>query len=626
MVGEGRISILEVDSVEGSTVLVLNLSVASSDSHVGVASVFLASLGLGDVLLQFLEELDGLVVGFGDLVGNLLLLDTLHGGVAIEGGLPDWDDTFDDVPEDTLVTWSGGQRALVGPSLVELDLTDEFFEVQHESSFIHWVLNELAQKFVVPLDVGLWISYLHFFEIFLWHDLEEKSENTGTKLRVIMFPLVVEEMDDVHFEIEELAVDGVLTGGVEMELGAVKGGDGDVLVEERDRLGLEAVEVLALGLSLGDVEEEGVADFVELHLLRFLADLVVVEAELFVLEVFEHWQLGAEVDGRLLLAELASMAAVEGFLHLHVDFGVKHEVDSGSLADVVLVVLGEVVLETVHVVGLAAGSAPSGGPSLRLVILADDLPVLLVVLVGVLLEVDVLDAEGARLLDLLLGPLDLVSFECGLAFGWGEAFSVGLLGVPLEHVGVAAEGHLLRETELEAILLAGVESGSWHTRVIALSPLGGSAWVDSMRGGVPVLLTFELSPDGSLSCGRVLAVFERLDVGALLGGGGLSWGYERPPDWGDSSSDGRWLVRSITSGGRDLGRSGVGGFAVGGHDPLGGLVAAGVARPEVRRESLLLGRWQSLWLSESRGVHGTVLPLSHGRLSLLGGRLVIVHS
>jgi len=221
MVGEGRISILEVDSVEGSTVLVLNLSVASGDSHVGVASVFLASLGLGDVLLQFLEELDGLGVALGDLVGDLLLLDTLHGGVAIEGGLSDWDDTFDDVPEDTLVTWSGGQRALVGPSLVELDLTDKFFEVQHESSLIHWVLDELAQKFVVPLDVGLWISYLHFFEIFLWHDLKEKSENTGTKLRVIMFPLVVEEMDDVHFEIEELAVDGVLTGGVEMELGAV---------------------------------------------------------------------------------------------------------------------------------------------------------------------------------------------------------------------------------------------------------------------------------------------------------------------------------------------------------------------------------------------------------------------
>jgi len=625
MVGGGIISILEVDSVEGSTVLVLNLSVASGDSHVGVASVFLASLGLGDVLLQFLKELDGLVVALGDLVGDLLLLDTLHGGVAIEGGLSDWDDTFDDVPEDTLVTWSGGQRALVGPSLVELDLTDELFKVQHESRLICWVLDELTQKFVVPLDVGLWISFLHFFEIFLWHDLEEESENTGTKLRVIMFPFVVEEMDDVHFEIEELAVDGVLTGGVEMELGTVEGGDGDVLVEERDRLGLEAVEILALGLSLGDIEEEGVTDFVELHLFRFLVDLIVVEAELFVLEIFEHWHLGAEVDGRLLLAEVAWLGAVEGLLHLHVDFGVKHEVDSGSLADGVLVVLGEVVLETVHVVGLAAGSALGGGPSLRLVILTDDLPVLLVVLVGVLLEVDVLDAEGARLLDLLLGPLDLVRFERGLAFGWGEAFSVGLLGVPLEHVGVAAEGHLLRETELEALLLAGVDSGSWHTRAIALSLLGGSAWVDSMRAGVPVLLTFELSPDGSLSRGRVLALFERLDVGALLGGGGLSWGLERLPDWGDSSSDGRWLVRSGTSGERDLGRSGVGGFAVGGHDPLGGLVAAGVARPEVLRESLLLGRWQSLWLSESGGLLGAVLPLSDGRLGLLGGRLVIVH-
>lgn len=281
------------------------------------------------------------------------------------------------------------------------------------------------------------------------------------------------------------------------------------------------------------------------------------------------------------------------FLHLHLDFRVKDEVDSGSLADVVLVVLREVVLEAVHVLRLAAGSAPGGGPCLRLVILPNDLPVLLVVLVGVLLEVDVLDGESARLLDLLLGPLDLVGFKSGLAFGWGEAFSVWLLGVPLEHVGLTAEGHFLREI-LETLLFSGVDSRSWHS--VALSPLGWCAWVDSVGGGVPVLLTFELSPDSSLSRGRVLALFERLDVGALLGGGGLSWGLQRLPDWGDSSSDRRWLVGSGTSGEGDLGRSGVGG--VGCHHPLGGLVAAGGVRPEVARERLLLGRWQSSWLGK----------------------------
>ena len=110
---------------------------------------------------------------------------------------------------------------------------------------------------VVPLDVGnrvgLRVSLLHFLEVLPWHDLEEEAENTGSELGAVLLSLAVEEMDDVH---------GVLTGGVEMELRTVEGGDWDVWVEEGDDLGFDAVEVLLFGLTLGDIEEEGVADLV----------------------------------------------------------------------------------------------------------------------------------------------------------------------------------------------------------------------------------------------------------------------------------------------------------------------------------------------------------------------------
>jgi hypothetical protein len=64
------------------------------------------------------------------------------------------------------------------------------------------------------------------------------------------------------------------------------------------------------------------------------------------------------------------------------------------------------------------------------IILTDDLPVLLVILVSVLLKIDVLDGESSRLLDLLLGPGDFFMIESGLTLGWGEWFILMSFGVP----------------------------------------------------------------------------------------------------------------------------------------------------------------------------------------------------
>jgi hypothetical protein len=203
-----------------------------------------------------------------------------------------------------------------------------------------------------------------------------------------------------------------------------------------------------------------------------------------------------------------------------------------------------------------------------------------------------------------------------LTLGWGEWFILMSFGVPWEHVLLSAEWHLSK-------LLIWSESRS---RTVALSSLNWSAWVHSVGGGVPVLLTLKLSPDSSLSDGWVLAVsvLESLDIGALLGAEGLSWWLldERLLDWGGTTSlERRWLVWvGSGTGWEQWGRSCLW-LAISGHDSLGcggGFVAV--------RHWLLDGWWQSLGHAEAWGNLWLVSLLSHGRLGLLCGCLIVVHS
>ena len=195
----------------------------------------------------------------------------------------------------------------------------------------------------------------------------------------------------------------------------------------------DAVEVLPLRLSFGNIKKESVADFVELQLLSFLIDLLVMEFELFVLEIIQDWHLSAEINWSLLLAEVTWLRTIEGLFHLLLDFWFDDEIDSRSLANVIFVIFGVVILEAMRVVFLTAWTAFSYVPSLLRTIHTDDLPVLIVVFVCILLKIDVLDGKLARLLDLLFGPLDFTSVENRLIlhmFGWGGvAFSFEVTGV-----------------------------------------------------------------------------------------------------------------------------------------------------------------------------------------------------
>ena len=393
----------------------MDLSVASGDSHEGVSIFLLASLAFWDVLFQLFEELESLVVAGGNLVGKLLLFDASQTGIHIEGRLSDWNDILDDVPEDTFVAWSGGQRALVSPSLIEVDSGDELLKIKLESTVS--LVAELDEEVVVPIDLGLWVSGVHFFKVLFWHDLEEETEDTSSELTIIMLSLVVQEVDNVHFKVEELTVDGVLRWGMEVELGTMEGSNWNMWVEEGNGLSLDAVEVVALRFALGDINEEGVTDLVEFELLLFLGDLLIMELKKFILEILKNWHAGAQVDWGLLLAEIAWELFLVGLLDLLLDLWAKNEVDTWSLGDWVLVGFGVVILEEMGMIFGAAWSTSSVAPVLRLVVEWEDLPVVGIV-AGGLSNVDVLKSEKSGGLNLLFAPLDLMGRKSGLALGF----------------------------------------------------------------------------------------------------------------------------------------------------------------------------------------------------------------
>lgn len=113
------------------------------------------------------------------------------------------------------------------------------------------------------------------------------------------------------------------------------------------------------------------------------------------------------------------------------------------------------------------------------------------------------------------------------------------------------------------------------------------------------MATLELSSDGPLSDGRVLAVLEGLDVGTalLLGAEGLCWLLQGLLDGRDTAARSDGLMLWLDTCGVDR-TSSLWCLLFGGHDPLWWLVSVG--------HLLLLRGWQSLRNSKT----GWVLDLS----------------
>ena len=79
-----------------------------------------------------------------------------------------------------------------------------------------------------------------------------------------------------------------------------------------------------------------------------------MELESLVFEIVKDWQLGAQVDWSLFLAEFTRLGSVNDFGSLLLDFWSEIKIDSWSLGKRILVVLVEVVLEIVDMILLAA--------------------------------------------------------------------------------------------------------------------------------------------------------------------------------------------------------------------------------------------------------------------------------
>lgn len=174
-----------------------------------------------------------------------------------------------------------------------------------------------------------------------------------------------------------------------------------------------------------------------------------MELEGLVFEIVEDWQLGAEVDWSLFLAEFTRLGSVNDFGSLLLDFWFDIKIDSWSLGKRILVVLIEVVFEIVDMILLAVWTTEDWlEPSDLLVIfhvemeegtfLGFALQAQIVGIVRVAVKVDMLDSKGTRLLDLLICPFDIGRMVGMLTFGF---FLHSLVGVgPREHGAFSGSG------------------------------------------------------------------------------------------------------------------------------------------------------------------------------------------
>lgn len=145
-----------VNMVDWSIISVLDPSVAHGHSHELVALVVLAFDHIWELLLGFLElvhlfDSDGR----NDVVGTDLLGNLTEVGVLVHGMLFDWDDGFDYIPQDTLDKRSGGERALVSESSVEVDELNELAQVHGTEFQVLHLRSPLTVKMFLPLVVSV---------------------------------------------------------------------------------------------------------------------------------------------------------------------------------------------------------------------------------------------------------------------------------------------------------------------------------------------------------------------------------------------------------------------------------------------------------------------------------------
>ena len=117
--------------VDWSSVGILDLSVAHSDFHELASLVVLAFVvfwELGSGLSELVQVV--LALGSNHVVGGGLVLHPSVLDVFVHGGLSNWDNSVNKIPKNSFDKWGGGERSLIGESLVEIDELHELAEVE----------------------------------------------------------------------------------------------------------------------------------------------------------------------------------------------------------------------------------------------------------------------------------------------------------------------------------------------------------------------------------------------------------------------------------------------------------------------------------------------------------------
>lgn len=132
----------------------------------------------------------------------------------------------------------------------------------------------------------------------IWNSLEQKAQNTMAHLSMLL-GIWLDSVNNMHFKIHELSIDGVLRWSVEVILESVEVAAFNVLLEQANcGCSHEVVHwrVWAVQKNLNLL-----ATLVEFYLV-FWINLVVLEVKVVVFEILLDWHVGIEVDWSLQIA------------------------------------------------------------------------------------------------------------------------------------------------------------------------------------------------------------------------------------------------------------------------------------------------------------------------------------
>jgi len=262
-------SLFTIDFVNGSVVCLLDLARADGGSEEPLITVTVFAVdsaevrdgGGGQLVIVGLLVLLG-----GELVDDMLVLNLSVRVECVQGRLSDGDDLLEDVPEDAFGERRSCEATLVGPSSIGVQL---FYECRHVKllSTALVVRDKGSKELVVVVRVAV--------KVCVGDNLENEAKDTVGELRSFGCG---HRMDDVHLQVIDDSIDGVLGGSVEMSLHTLQ------------------VDVLALEVSVEQAGGLGGHAAVGLHQ---VAELIVLLGEDLVVSGD-----GTVVSGEFIIAEV----------------------------------------------------------------------------------------------------------------------------------------------------------------------------------------------------------------------------------------------------------------------------------------------------------------------------------